>query len=41
MDELVVGGSLLDTSDEAILPKKFSRVSPSKPRKRGGVAGVW
>ena len=34
MDESIHGGSPLDTPDEAILPKEFSRISPSKPRER-------
>jgi hypothetical protein len=33
VDEPVVGGSLLDTPDKAVLPEKFPRISPSEPRK--------
>ena len=33
VDETVGGDCPLDTSDEVILPKKFSWVSPSEPRK--------
>ena len=38
---MVVGGSLLDAPDKLVLPKEFSRVSPSEPRERGGVSGIW
>ena len=34
VDEMVVGNCPLDTSDKVVLPKKFSRISPSKPRER-------
>ena len=32
MNEVVGRGGLLDISNEAILPQKFSEISPSKPR---------
>ena len=34
VDETVSGGGPLDTSDKVILPKEFSRISPSEPRER-------
>ena len=33
VDEAVGGDGPLDTSDEAVLPEKFSWISPSEPRK--------
>ena len=39
VDEAVGGECPLDTSDEAILPEKFSWVSPSEPRK--GRCKAW
>jgi hypothetical protein len=41
MDETIGGDSLLDTPDKAILPKEFSRISPSKPRERRSLSGIW
>jgi hypothetical protein len=41
VDEAVGGGSLLDTLDKAILPEELSRVSPSEPRKGGGISRIW
>jgi hypothetical protein len=41
MDETIGRDSLLDTPDKAILPKEFSGVSPSKPRERRSLSGVW
>ena len=31
---MVGGGGPLDTPDEVVLPKEFSRISPSEPRER-------
>jgi hypothetical protein len=41
MDETVVGGSFLDAPNEAILPKEFPRISPSKPREGRCLSGIW
>jgi hypothetical protein len=41
VDEAIGGGGLLDTLDKAILPKEFSEISPSKPRERGCLSGIW
>jgi hypothetical protein len=41
VDEVIVGGGLLDTPDEVILPNEFSGISPSEPGERGSVSGIW